>query len=58
MASNKIQMPMSQGGLITYYDEDNSKINLKPGHVVVMVIIIIILQLFLIEYGYTLIGLQ
>jgi len=56
MARNKLQMPMSQGGLITYYDEDNSKINLKPGHVVLMIIIILIFQIFLLSYGFALLG--
>ena len=48
MASdNKIQMPGGFGGLMRYQEEYESKLNLKPMHVVVFIILIIGLRVFL-----------
>ena len=45
--NEKIQMPSSQGGLVRYFDEEKSKIMVKPGTVVVMVVIVVILGILL-----------
>ena len=52
MAKNdKVSMPSSQGGLIRYFDDYKSKIEFKPGYIIVFVIIIIILEIILHMYG-------
>ncbi len=44
---NKISMPSSQGGIVRYYSEYKSKIQIKPIHVVALVIAVIVLELLL-----------
>ena len=41
----KISMPSGMGGLMRYFDEYKSKIQLKPAYVVVMVVLFIALVL-------------
>ena len=53
---DKIQMPSGMGGLVRYFDEYKSKITFKPGHVVVMCIVVIIIMLILHAYGGALLG--
>ncbi len=45
--NDKIMMPSSQGGLVRYFDEENSKWRVKPGHVVALITIIAILEIVL-----------
>ncbi|RMF06795.1 preprotein translocase subunit Sec61beta [Candidatus Woesearchaeota archaeon] len=52
----KINMPSSMGGLVRYFDDYRSKIELKPGHVVVLGIIVIIVVLLLHTYGKSMLG--
>jgi preprotein translocase subunit Sec61beta len=56
MAQDKVNMPQSMGGLIRYFDEYKSKIEIKPGHVIILIIVIIIIELFLHFYGAKLLG--
>jgi preprotein translocase subunit Sec61beta len=49
--ADKIQMPSGMGGLVRYFDEYRSKIEFKPGHIVVMCIVIIIIMLLLHLWG-------
>jgi preprotein translocase subunit Sec61beta len=51
MADNKIQMPSGMGGLIRYSDKATSKIQFKPGLVIVFIILIIIIEVLLHTYG-------
>ena len=53
---NKINLPSSGGGLIRYFDEYKSKINFKPGHIIVLVVIIIIIEIILHTWGYGFLG--
>ncbi len=55
--SNKINMPMGQGGLTRYFDEYRSNIVIKPGHVVVLVIIVIVIEMILFLRGGAILGL-
>ena len=57
MAKDKVSMPSSMGGLVRYFDEYKSKITLKPGTVIVLCIVIIIIMIFLHAYGLKLFGL-
>ena len=47
MANDRISMPQSTGGLIRYFDEYKSKLQMKPGLIIVLVIVVIIIELFL-----------
>ncbi|MBI2133313.1 preprotein translocase subunit Sec61beta [Candidatus Woesearchaeota archaeon] len=44
---NKIQMPSSMGGIVRYFDEYKSKIELKPGHVVILVVLVMVMEILL-----------
>ena len=44
---NKIQMPSSMGGIVRYYDDYKSKITLKPGHVVLLALLVIVIEILL-----------
>jgi preprotein translocase subunit Sec61beta len=48
---NKVSMPSSMGGLTRYFDEYKSKISLKPAHIILLVIVVIILEIALHLYG-------
>jgi len=51
MARNKVSMPSGMGGLVRYFDEYKSKIEFKPGHIIVLCIIVIIIMIILHSYG-------
>lgn len=58
MASDKISMPSSMGGLTRYFDEYKSKISFKPGHIILLAIVIIILEVLIHLQGNQFLGLQ
>tara|TARA_Y100000310_G_C20612042_1_gene778524 strand:- start:1246 stop:1404 length:159 start_codon:yes stop_codon:yes gene_type:complete len=43
MADNKIQMPSSQGGLVSYHDEYKSRFMIKPTTVVILIVVVVAL---------------
>jgi len=45
MADNKIRMPSSQGGLVSFSDETKSTFNMSPLHTIIMIVVIILLLL-------------
>jgi preprotein translocase subunit Sec61beta len=51
MSSDKISMPQSGGGLVRYFDEYKSKIEFKPGSVIVAAVIIIVLEILVQVFG-------
>jgi len=53
---NKIRMPSGMGGLTRYFDDYKSKVQISPGHVIVLTIIITIIILLLHQFGGSLIG--
>ena len=55
---NKVNLPSGMGGLTRYFDDYTSNIELKPGHVVVLAVIIMILVIFLHIQGYAILGIQ
>ncbi|MEM3127294.1 MAG: preprotein translocase subunit Sec61beta [Candidatus Woesearchaeota archaeon] len=57
MASDKVSMPSGMGGLVRYFDEYKSKIELQPGHVIILIAVIIILVLILHMQGNAWLGL-
>lgn len=56
MAQDKIQMPSGMGGLVRYFDDYKSKIQFKPGHIVILCIVVIIIMILLYSYGHKLLG--
>lgn len=56
MAQDKISMPSGIGGLVRYFDEYQSKIKFKPGHIIVLCVIVIVVMIFLYSYGNNLLG--
>ncbi|MBN2458334.1 preprotein translocase subunit Sec61beta [Candidatus Woesearchaeota archaeon] len=57
MAKDKISMPSSTAGITRYFDDYKSKIEFKPGHIIILICIIIIVEIILKAYGAGLFGL-
>ncbi|MBT3395331.1 preprotein translocase subunit Sec61beta [archaeon] len=51
MAEQKMQMPSSGGGLVRYYDEYKTKIEISPKTVVGMIIVVILVEILLHTMG-------
>lgn len=47
MADNKIHMPAGFGGLMRFEEEYESKIMIKPAHVIVFVVLILVFRIAL-----------
>lgn len=47
MPQDKITMPASMGGLVRYFDEYKSRIEFDPGHIIILAIVIIVLEIVL-----------
>lgn len=44
MADEKIRMPASFGGLTRYFEDYKSKIELKPEHVIFLIVLVIVAE--------------
>lgn len=53
---DKIIMPMSGAGITRYFDDYKSKIEFKPGHIIFLAIVVILLVLLLHSMGNRLLG--
>jgi preprotein translocase subunit Sec61beta len=51
MADNKVQLPSGMGGLIRYSEHSTSKIQFKPGTVILFIILVIIIEIMLHTWG-------
>ena len=47
MASDKVQMPSSGGGLVRYFDDYKSKIEISPVVIIVIIALIAIVEILL-----------
>ncbi len=57
MARNdRVQMPTSTAGLTRYFEDYRSAFEFKPGHVVVMGIIVALVTLMLHQFGHSWFG--
>ena len=56
MGQDKVQMPSGIGGLVRYFDEYKSKIEFKPGHIVILCIAVIIIMILLYTFGASILG--
>ena len=57
MAQDRISMPSGMGGLVRYFDEYKSKIKFKPGHIIVLCVVVMVIMIVLYTYGNRIIGL-
>ncbi|MEM4336947.1 MAG: preprotein translocase subunit Sec61beta [Candidatus Woesearchaeota archaeon] len=55
--ADKIRLPSSMGGLVSYTEEYKSKLHFKPAYVIILAIIIILIVILLHIYGGTILGL-
>lgn len=56
MSKDKIMMPSSSAGITRYFDEYQSKLRFKPGHIIVLCIIVVLITLLLHAYGRAMLG--
>lgn len=49
-------MPSSGGGLVRYFDDYKSKIEIKPHYVLAVIVLIIIIEIFLHTKGVGILG--
>ena len=56
MAQDRISMPSGMGGLMRYFDEYKSRIRIKPGHIIIMCVVVIVIMVFLYTYGNRILG--
>lgn len=56
MAQDKIMMPATQGGLVRYFEDTKSFIEIKPEHALMLVGLVILLEIMLHLYGASLLG--
>jgi preprotein translocase subunit Sec61beta len=54
--AEKMSMPQSGSGLIRYFDEYKSKIEISPGMVIAIAIIVIVLEIALHSFGKRIFG--
>ena len=47
---NKIHMPSSGGGLVRYFDDYKSKLEIKPVYVIVVIALVILVEIFLYKF--------
>ena len=47
MAQEKVKMPSGMGGLVRYFDDYKSKIEFKPEHVIIAIVVVIIAEILL-----------
>ncbi len=57
MPRDRIQMPSGMGGLVRYFDDYKSKIEFKPGHIILIAVIIMAIIIILHSQGYSWLGL-
>lgn len=47
MSDDKISMPATSGGLVRYFDDFQSKIEIKPSIIIAIIVLITIVEMFL-----------
>ncbi len=48
---DRVSLPSGQGGLMRYFDDYKSKIEIKPGVVIIMCVVVIAIVLILQMFG-------
>ena len=54
----RVSMPVSTAGITRYFDEEKSKIRLKPMYIIILAILVIIIVAILHIYGGSWVGLS
>jgi preprotein translocase subunit Sec61beta len=54
--NDKISMPSGIGGLVRYFDDYKSKIEFKPGFIIIFTLIVIIIMIILHTQATSLLG--
>ena len=57
MAKDKITMPTSTAGITRYFEDYKSKVTFKPGHIIILTILVIVIAIILHMYGKAWLGL-
>ncbi len=47
---NKIYVPASSGGVVTYYNDFKSKINFDPNYVIVAIVAVLVVEFILFKF--------
>jgi preprotein translocase subunit Sec61beta len=58
MSDKKVNMPASTAGLTRFFEDYRSKIEFKPGHVIILAVVIMLITIALHVYGSALLGLS
>lgn len=56
MAQDRIQLPSGMGGLVRYFDEYKSKLVIKPGHIIIICVVIMVIMILLYTFGNSILG--
>lgn len=56
MAKQSTRMPMSTAGITTYFEDSLSKIRFKPGHVIVISLVVMFLVIAMHVWGSAALG--
>ncbi|MBD3319258.1 preprotein translocase subunit Sec61beta [Candidatus Woesearchaeota archaeon] len=56
MADKKVRMPATTAGITQYFEDYQSKLEIQPGHVIVLAIVVMLIVIFLELYGGAFIG--
>ncbi len=56
MAKNKVNLPQSTAGITRYFDDYKSSIEFKPGHIIVLAVVVMIIVIALNIWGASLFG--
>lgn len=53
---NKISVPSSGAGITRYFDDYKSKITFKPGHIIILCVVVLIVMILLHAFGSSILG--
>lgn len=56
MAQPRVNLPSSGAGLTRYFDDYQSKVRFKPGHVIILAVVVAIIVILLNIYGRAVLG--
>ena len=51
MAQDRIQMPSGMGGITRYFDDVKTKVQFKPGHIILLALVIMVVMIILYNFG-------
>ncbi|RMF54518.1 preprotein translocase subunit Sec61beta [Candidatus Woesearchaeota archaeon] len=51
MARDRVTMPSGIGGLVRYFDDYKSKIEFQPGHIIVLICLVMLILIILYTFG-------